>query len=67
VVKLTGHVNAAPGFTKAPLVLDGASDLLVAAFGPQIGMHARAAMYQHAMSFNAPVETDLIVEVAADA
>jgi enamine deaminase RidA (YjgF/YER057c/UK114 family) len=67
VVKLTGHVNAAPGFTKAPLVLDGASDLLVAAFGPQIGMHARAAMYQHEMSFNAPVETDLIVEVAADA
>lgn len=65
VVKLTGFVNAAPGFTKAPLVLDGASDLLVAAFGRDIGLHARAAMYQHEMSFNAPVETDLIVEIAA--
>ena len=26
VVKLVGYVNAAPGFTKAPMVLDGASD-----------------------------------------
>jgi len=66
VVKLVGYVNAAPGFTKAPLVLDGASDLLISVFGPDIGLHARVAVYQHEMSFNAPIETDLIVEVAAD-
>ncbi len=65
VVKLTGYVNAAPGFTKAPLVLDGASELLTAVFGAEIGSHARTAVYQHDMSFNAPVETDLIVEVAS--
>lgn len=63
IVKLTGHINAAPGFNKAPLVLDGASDLLVATFGQQIGLHARVALYQHEMSFNAPIETDLIVAV----
>jgi enamine deaminase RidA (YjgF/YER057c/UK114 family) len=64
VVKLVGYVNAAPGFTKAPMVLDGASDLLISVFGADIGLHARAALYQNEMSFNAPIETDLIVEVA---
>jgi enamine deaminase RidA (YjgF/YER057c/UK114 family) len=64
VVKLVGYVNAAPGFTKAPLVLDGASSLLIDVFGPDIGLHARVAAYQNEMSFNAPIETDLIVEVA---
>jgi enamine deaminase RidA (YjgF/YER057c/UK114 family) len=64
VVKLMGYVNAAPGFTKAPLVLDGASDLLVSVFGNDIGCHARAVAYQHEMSFNAPIETDLLVEVS---
>jgi enamine deaminase RidA (YjgF/YER057c/UK114 family) len=64
VVKLMGYVNAAPGFTKAPLVLDGASDLLVSVFGSGIGSHARAVAYQHEMSFNAPIETDLLVEVS---
>jgi len=66
IVKLTGYVNAAPGFTKAPLVLDGASALLVSAFGQDIGSHARTAVYQHEMSFNAPIETDLIVAIAPD-
>jgi enamine deaminase RidA (YjgF/YER057c/UK114 family) len=66
IVKLTGYVLAAPGFTKAPLVLDGASDLLLAVFGTPRGLHARAAVYQHTMSFNAPVETDLIVERDAE-
>lgn len=61
IVKLVGYINAAPGFTKAPLVLDGASDLLVSAFGEEVGLHARVAVYQHEMSFNAPVETELTV------
>jgi enamine deaminase RidA (YjgF/YER057c/UK114 family) len=63
VIRLTGYVHATAEFTKAPLVLDGASDLLIAAFGKPRGLHARVAVYQHTMSFNAPVETDLIVEV----
>lgn len=63
ILKLTGYVNAAPGFTKAPFVLDGASDLLVEVFGETVGLHARTTTYQHEMSFNAPLETDLIVSV----
>jgi enamine deaminase RidA (YjgF/YER057c/UK114 family) len=63
VVKLTGYVHAAPGFTKAPLVLDAASALLVEAFGPERGRHARVAAYQHVMSFDAPLETELLVAV----
>ncbi|MCB1387927.1 MAG: RidA family protein [Rhodobacteraceae bacterium] len=63
VIKLTGHVNAAPGFTKAPLVLDGASDLLLAVFGRECGRHARVATYQPEMSFHAPLETELIVQI----
>lgn len=63
VVKLSGHVHAAPGFNKAPLVLDAASELLVAAFGPERGRHARVATYQPSMSFDAPLETELLVAV----
>jgi len=63
VVKLTGYVYSTPDFTKAPLVLDAASDLLVMAFGDPIGRHARVAAYQHTMSFRAPIETELLVEV----
>lgn len=63
VVKLTGYVHATPGFTKGPLILDAASELLVAAFGPVCGRHARVAAYQHAMSFDAPLETELLVAV----
>jgi len=63
VVKLSGYVNAAPGFTKAPLALDGASDLLIAVFGDDRGPHARIATSQPEMSFDAPIETDPILQI----
>src|SRR5262249_30086997 len=44
VIRLLGFVNAAPGFRDAPKVLNGASDLLVAGFGPERGRHARASL-----------------------
>ena len=66
IVRLVGYVNAAPGFTKAPLVLDGASALLLDVFGEERGRHARVALYQPEMSFDAPIETELTVQVAAD-
>jgi enamine deaminase RidA (YjgF/YER057c/UK114 family) len=62
VVRLTGYIHAAPSFTKGPLVLDAASDLIVAVFGDDAGRHSRVAVYQHTMSFNAAIETELIVE-----
>lgn len=44
VVKVFGMVNSAPGFDRQFAVIDGASDLLVALFGPEAGRHARSAV-----------------------
>src|SRR5262249_302471 len=45
-LRMVGYVNAAPGFKNAPAVLNGASDLLIEIFGPELGTHARMALYQ---------------------
>lgn len=63
IVKLIGYVNAAPGFNKAPWVINGASDLLVEIFGKERGAHARAAVYQNEMTRDAPVEIEMTVQV----
>jgi len=63
IVKMIGYVNAAPGFTEAPWVLNGASDLLVEVFGPERGRHARAALYQNELTYNAPIEIEMTVQV----
>lgn len=65
VVKMIGYINAAPGFKDAPKVLDGASDLFVEVFGEERGRHARAALYQDQLTFDAPVEIELTVHVKA--
>lgn len=62
VVKVVGFVASAPGFTQQPAVVNGASELLLAAFG-DIGKHARSAVGVAALPINAPVEVELIVEV----
>lgn len=43
VVKVTGFVASAPGFHEQPQVVNGASELLVQAFG-EAGQHARSAV-----------------------
>ena len=63
IVKLIGYVNAAPGFKKAPWVVNGASDLLVEIWGPERGKHARAALYQNELTEDAPVEIEMTVQV----
>ncbi len=40
IVRLEGTLNVAPGFTSHPSVLNGASDLVFAAFG-EAGRHTR--------------------------
>jgi enamine deaminase RidA (YjgF/YER057c/UK114 family) len=62
IVKMVGYVNAAPGFREAPWVLNGASDLYVHIWG-EMGKHARAALYQNELTYDAPVEADLEVQV----
>ena len=63
IVKMVGYINAAPGFKDAPKVLNGASDLFVQVFGEDRGRHARAALYQNELTFDAPVENEMTVQV----
>jgi enamine deaminase RidA (YjgF/YER057c/UK114 family) len=63
VVKVVGFVSSATGFTGQPAVINGASDLLVSVFG-DAGQHARSAVGVAELPLNAPVEVELIVEVA---
>ncbi len=62
-VRLIGYVNSAPGFTEAPWVVNGASDLLVELLGEERGRHARAALNINELTFDAPVETVLTLQV----
>lgn len=65
IVKVIGYISCAPGFTEPHLVLNGVSDLFVELWGEETGKHARAALTQHELGLNAPVEADLTVELHA--
>ena len=62
VVRLNVFVNSAANFTDQAKVANGASELLVAAFG-EAGRHTRCAVGAAELPLNAPVELDLTVEV----
>lgn len=62
VVKVTGFVASAPGFTGQPTVINGASELFGAVFG-EAGRHARSAVGVAELPRDAPVEVEVIVEV----
>lgn len=62
VVKLGGFVQAGPDFFDIPQVVNGASDLMVAAFG-DAGKHARSAVGVYRLPMNFAVEVDAVVEV----
>ena len=57
VVRLGGFVNSAPGFLDGPKVMNGASDLMVAAFGEK-GKHARSTVGVAALPADAAVEVE---------
>jgi enamine deaminase RidA (YjgF/YER057c/UK114 family) len=61
VVKVVGFVASAPGFTGQPGVVNGASELLTEVFGSP---HARSAVGVAILPLDAPVEVELVVEVA---
>ena len=61
VVKVVGFVASTPEFTAQPGVVNGASELLQAAFGDR-GIHARSAVGVAVLPLNSPVEVELIVE-----
>ena len=63
VVKVVGFVASDPGFTGQPAVVNGASELLGAAFG-DVGRHARSAVGVCVLPLDAPVEVEVIVEIS---
>lgn len=63
VVKVVGFVASTPDFTGQPGVVNGASELLGAAFG-EAGVHARSAVGVAVLPLDAPVEVEIVVEVA---
>jgi enamine deaminase RidA (YjgF/YER057c/UK114 family) len=63
VVKVVGFVASDPSFTGQPGVINGASELLKQAFG-DAGVHARSAVGVAVLPLDAPVEVEIIVEVA---
>jgi enamine deaminase RidA (YjgF/YER057c/UK114 family) len=63
VVKVVGFVASAPGFNGQPGVVNGASELFGKVFG-DAGAHARSAVGVAELPLDAPVEVEIIVEVA---
>jgi len=63
VVRLGGFINSAVGFADGPKVMNGASDLMVAAFGDK-GRHARTTIGVAALPLDAAVEVEASFEVA---
>lgn len=62
VVKLTGFVSSAPGFTDQPKVVNGASDLLAEALG-DAGRHARSAVGVAALPLGVAVEIEGVFQL----
>ena len=63
VVKLGAFVASADDFHSQPVVVNAASDLMVAAFG-DAGRHARFAVGSNALPLNCLVEIDGVFEIA---
>jgi enamine deaminase RidA (YjgF/YER057c/UK114 family) len=62
IVRVTGYVRSADGFSEQHKVLNGASDFLEELFGEQ-GKHARSAIGVNELPFGISVEVELIVEM----
>lgn len=63
IVRLGVFVCSDPGFTRQPVVANGASELMIEVFG-EVGRHARAAVGSVALPLGATVEVELVAEVA---
>lgn len=62
VVKLVCYVSSSEAFTAQPSVADGASEVLISAFG-EAGRHAREAVGVSALPLGAPVEVSLVLQI----
>ena len=58
ILMVNGYVNSVDGFTQAPAVINGASDLLVEVFG-DVGKHARAAVSMSGLPLDTTTEVQI--------
>jgi len=63
-LRIFGMVASAQGFNQQPLVINGATDLIVDVFGSERGSHSRSAVGMAELPFRLPVEIE--AEVAID-
>ncbi|MCZ8548497.1 RidA family protein, partial [Mesorhizobium qingshengii] len=63
-VRISCFVACATDFHEHPKILDPVSSILVAAFGEEIGVHARLAYGSSALPFNSPIEIDGIFRMS---
>jgi len=63
VVRLGGFINSMPDFLDGPKVMNGASDLMVTAFGDK-GRHARTTVGVASLPLDAAVEVEGAFEVS---
>ena len=63
VVKVLGMVNAVADFQEHPTVINGASELFAAVWGPDDGVGARSAVGMGSLPTNMAVEIEMIVEL----
>jgi enamine deaminase RidA (YjgF/YER057c/UK114 family) len=63
VIRLGGFINSAAGFVDGPKVMNGASDVMVAAFGDK-GKHARTTVGVAALPADAAIEVEGLFEVS---
>ena len=62
VVKVVVFVNSTPDFTEQHLVANGATDLLVRAFGDEAGRPARSAVGVAALPLGFAVEIEALFQ-----
>jgi len=62
-VKILAFVASADTFTQQPKVIDGASEILLELFGPEIGMPARSAIAANVLPGDIPVEIEVLLEL----
>jgi enamine deaminase RidA (YjgF/YER057c/UK114 family) len=63
IVRLGVYVSSAPGFNLQPKVANGASELMVDVFD-EVGRHSRSAVGVNELPLNAPVEVEMIAQIA---
>lgn len=66
IVKVLGFVACREDFRDIPQVLDGASEVLHAAFGQERGAHARSAIGVQALPLGFAVEIEMVVEIGEE-